>query len=290
MRNLKLLILALFVLSGCLSDTVPEGMVLVSSGTFKMGTNEIDKDNHALSLGMQKPWFADETPEHLVFLPDFYIDKYEVTNQQYYIFCQATDHNPPPIWGGMKYPEGAEDYPVSQVNFYDASAYAEWVGKRLPTEAEWEKAARGPDNFIYPWGNEFDPAAANVNLATKSHGPKPVGSFPQGVSFYGTHDMIGNVWEWVWDYYAPYPNSTYKSPDYDKKYVVVRGMSYLGIGHFPKDEYKKAVVLMSRATYRGRLDPLSWKTDVGFRCVKDAVSIFQQFFGERPDNSGLKKS
>lgn len=277
MRWLMFLVI-LLGLGGCLSDA-PEEMVLVPADSFRMGTNETDKDNQALSLGLQKPWFADESPEHLVYLPDFYIDKYEVTNRQYYIFCQATGHRPPPGWGGMKYPPGTDELPVTQVNFYDASAYAEWVGKRLPTEAEWEKAARGPDHFIYPWGNDFDPSSANVSHSTKAGGLNPVGSFPQGVSFYGVHDMIGNVWEWVWDYYAPYPNSQYKSPDYDKKYVVVRGMSYLGIGHFPKEAYQKTVALMSRALYREKLNPLLGKSDVGFRCVKETTSLLQQFFG-----------
>ncbi|MBI4382656.1 MAG: SUMF1/EgtB/PvdO family nonheme iron enzyme [Nitrospinae bacterium] len=275
--KLSIFLCLLLASGGCEFDPAPEGMVLVPAGPFAMGTDREDKDNQALSLGLPKPWYADESPERRVSLRDYYIDKYEVTNRQYYIFCQATDYKPPPVWGGMKYPEGTDDLPVTAVNYYDAFAYAEWAGKRLPTEEEWEKAARGPDGLIYPWGNEFDISDANVNpSATKKEGRglKPVGSFPGGVSYYGAYDMIGNAWEWVWDYYQPYPGNPYPSPDYGKKFVVVRGMSYLGIGHFPKEEYRKAVALMARASYREKLNPLAKKKDVGFRCVKEKRSLF----------------
>lgn len=292
MNWLKLLAFLFFfcipsALGGCDFDAAPEGMVLVAAGSFVMGTNEVDKDNRALSLGLQKPWYADETPERRASLPDYYIDKYEVTNRQYYIFCQATDHKPPLDWGGMKYPEGRDDLPVTAVNFYDAAAYAEWAGKRLPAEAEWEKAARGPDGFIYPWGNEFEPNAANVShsmKARKGEGLKPVGSFPEGVSYYGAYDMIGNAWEWVWDYYRPYAGSEYQSPDYGKKYIVVRGLSYLGVGHFPKEEYMKTVALLARASYREKLNPFAKKKDVGFRCVKDKKSLFAELIDEKPED------
>ena len=249
-----------------------------------MGTDAVDREQHALSLGLQKPWYSDEGPAHRVYLKDFYIDKYEVTNRKYYIFCQATDHKPPRFWGGLKYPEGEDFLPVHNVTFYDASAYAEWVGKRLPTEAEWEKAARGLDHYIYPWGNEFNPGAANVSRAGKSkskHKLRPVGSFPQGISFYGAHDMIGNVWEWVWDYYLPYPKNKYEAAGYGKKKIVVRGLSYLGVGHFPKKDYQKVVALMARASYREKLSPLARNKDVGFRCVKDKLSLYQRWFGKK---------
>jgi formylglycine-generating enzyme required for sulfatase activity len=263
--------IALWLCGGCFAEPPPSGMVLVPSGAFRMGTNAVDKEGHALSLGLAKPWYADETPEHEEVLGAYYIDKYEVTNRQYYIFCQATDHKPPPHWQGPKYSTGADDLPATHVSFFDAFAYAEWVGKRLPTEAEWEKAARGPDHFIYPWGNEFDATAANLSMSPSAKaGIKPVGSFPPGVSFYGVYDMIGNVWEWVWDFYQPYAGSESASPDYGKTYVVVRGMSFMGVGHFPQKEYEKVVALKSRALYREKLHPLQRKSDVGFRCAKGA--------------------
>jgi len=254
-------------------------MALIPGGEFGMGTDAVDKENQALKVGLIKPWFADESPEHRVFTQDFFIDKYEVSNRQYYIFCQSTDHKPPRIWGAPKYPEGEDDLPVTYVNFFDAAAYAEWAGKRLPTEAEWEKAARGPRGYVFPWGNDFNRDAANISHSAKNsdkQGLKPVGSFPQGASPYGVHDMIGNVWEWVWDYYLPYPENEFKSQDYGKKYVVVRGLSYMGVGHFPEKTYEKVVALKARASYREKLNPFTREKDVGFRCVKDKFSIFNR--------------
>ncbi len=276
-----LMIIGSLFLVGC--ESPPDDMVLVPGGEFRMGTDKTDQVGHALKLGLTKPWYADESPAFKLYLKDFYIDKYEVTNLQYYIFCQATDHKPPRAWDGPRFPEGTENYPVSHVNFFDAAAYAEWAGKRLPSEAEWEKAARGPDHYIYPWGNEFDFLAANVSPSTKNkrgHGLKPVGSFPLGVSFYGTYDMVGNLWEWVWDYYLPYPNNTYPWNEEEEKLVVVRGMSYLGVGHFPKEEYKKVVALKSRASYREGLNPYARKSDVGFRCAKDKLTVYEKLFGK----------
>jgi len=267
---------------GCTLEEAPPGMVLVSEGYFNMGTDEEDTAGHALSLGLDKPWFADESPQRRLYLDDFYIDKYEVTQLQYYVFCQATGHAPPPMWGGAKYPDGQDHLPVTQVSYYDASAYAQWVGKRLPTEMEWEKAARGPTDFDYPWGNQFDVNKANVSPkpgAKRGRGLQPVGSFPAGASPYGAEDMIGNVWEWVWDYYQPYPDNVYDSKHYGKKKVVVRGLSYLGVGHFPKKEYKKVVRLKSRVTYREKLNPLAKTLDVGFRCAKDKPTFYQKMFG-----------
>ncbi len=264
----------------------PEGMVLVPDGYFLMGTDAVDEAGHAISLGLDKPWYADESPQRRIHLPDFYIDKYETTNRQYYIFTQATDTKPPRSWRGQKYPEGWENLPVTGVTFYDANAYAAWADKRLPTEQEWEKAARGPNDFRYPWGNEFDFAKANLSrtpIPKKEQGLKPVGSFPQGASPYGAEDMIGNVWEWVWDYYEPYPDNTWDPKNYLGKRVVVRGMSYLGVGHFPKKVYKKVMALKSRVSNRQKLSPIRTAIDVGFRCAMDKPTLYQRWFENKGD-------
>ncbi len=271
--------IVLINLLACTLQPAPEGMILIPSGEFTMGTDLVDKKNHALGVGLTKPWFADESPERRVDTQAFYIDKFEVTNRQYYIFCQATDHKPPRFWGGPKYREGMGDLPVTYVNFYDAAAFAQWAGKRLPTETEWEKAARGPIGNIFPWGNNFNWDLANIShSARKKIGQRlqPVGSFPAGVSSYGVHDMVGNAWEWVWDYYLPYPDSKYQSKDFGKKHIVVRGLSYLGVGHFPKKSYKKVVALKARASYREKLNPFARKKDVGFRCAKDKAPLFKK--------------
>ncbi len=254
-------------------------MVLIPAGEFTMGTDAVDKKQHALSVGLAKPWFIDETPERRVPTRAYFIDQYEVTNRQYYIFCQATGHRTPAIWGSPKYPEGQGDWPVSYVSYFDASYYAQWAGKRLPTEEEWEKAARGPLGNYFPWGNDFDPDAANLSPSARKktgHGLKPVGSYPQGQSPFGVHDMIGNVWEWVWDYYRPYEGSTYHSEEYDKNFIVVRGLSYLSVGHFKGKEYKRVLALKARASFREKLHPFSRKKDVGFRCAKDRKPLFSQ--------------
>jgi len=265
--------------SGCQPEV--DGMALIPAGYFIMGTDETDDEGRALALGLEKPWFADESPRQTLYQKAFYIDRYEVTNRQYYIFCQATDCKPPVGWHNWKYPEGQGDLPVTNVSFFDASAYAQWAGKRLPTEREWEKAARGPEGSLYPWGDEMQFSAANVSRSPRrkrGQGLKPVGSHPAGASYYGVHDMIGNVWEWVWDYYRPYPDNTYNSADYGKKYVVVRGLSYFGVGHFSRKQYKQVVALKARAAYREKLPPLTRKPDVGFRCAKDKAPFFKRLY------------
>ena len=139
---------------------------------------------------------------------------------------QATDRKPPRYWRGQRFPEGMDHLPVTEVNYFDANAYAKWAGKRLPNEMEWEKAARGRAGFIYPWGDEFLPGVANLSLSPRTktgQGLKPVGSFPKSASPYGVQDMVGNVWEWVWEYYEPYPGSTFKIDAYAKKQIVELG-------------------------------------------------------------------
>lgn len=155
-------------------------MVLIPGGKFVMGSAPGEGEE-------------DEMPQHEVYLDPFYIDVHEVTNAQYRLFVEATGHPEPPFWKDDRF--NKPDQPVVGVSWYDAREYAKWVGRRLPTEAEWEKAARGTDRRIYPWGNEWVAEGKAVSA------PLPVGSNEFDVSPYGVVDMAGNVAEWVADLY-----------------------------------------------------------------------------------------
>ena len=154
--------------------------------------------------------------------------------------------------------------PITGVSWHDADNYCRWRGKRLPSEAEWEKAARGPEGFEYPWGHEWVEGKSNAGGDSAwEHGVAPVGSYVNGRSPYGLYDMAGNVMEWVSDWYRPYPGNKFSSKDYGEKYKVVRGGGWGGVGHY-------AISHFSRAAYRFYVKPDSNFNDLGFRCAKDA--------------------
>jgi len=200
-----------------------ESMALVPAGEFLMGQD----------AGATDP---DETPQHKVVLADYYIDRTEVTNAQFKAFCDATNRIYPnaPYWDEGYFLANPEN-PVVNITYEQARAYCAWAGKRLPTEAEWEKAARGTDARLYPWGNVWD--AERANLWGDDVGPdrfyrtSPVGSFPKGASPYGVLDLIGNVWEWCADWYDPayYAQSPARDPRGPKAATasrVVRGGAF----------------------------------------------------------------
>lgn len=217
----------------------------------------------------------DERPTHVVCLEAFWIDKYEVTNAQYVEFlngrsdpagrCRGhicVDTQPDNSDSHLLYRRGRygveagfEDHPVTSVSWYGAQAYCRHRGKRLPTEAEWEKAARGTDGRAYPWGDDVEPE--KLNAGQRLGGTRPVGSFPAGSSPYGAEDMAGNVWEWVANWYRAYPGTSYDSTFFGEKYKVVRGGSW----NHPEGD--------ARASYRDIAHPARRIHVVGFRCADD---------------------
>lgn len=193
---------------------------------------------------------AFDRPRHQVSLPAYRIDKYPVTNAQYARFVAATKHRPPLHWENGKIPPGLELHPVTMVSWYDAASYAEWAGKRLPTEQEWEKAARGVQGNRWPWGERMDVKRLNTyyNIGSTTS----VLRFVDGASPYGVMDMAGNVSEWTADDFIAYPG-TDASPD------VFQGK--IAVANTPEDQAMKVVDLMPvDAKYKVRRGG-SWKSD-----------------------------
>ncbi|HHZ83366.1 MAG TPA: hypothetical protein EYN60_05055 [Nitrospirales bacterium] len=227
-------------------------MALIPAGEFPMGS--VKGSTHAK---------MSEGPQRMVFLDAYYVDVYEVTTKDYAKFLLATQPQAPKAWNQVDFAKHG-DRPVVGVTWDDAVAYCTWVGKRLPTEAEWEKAARGTDGRQYPWGNEA-PTSDRATLTKKWDGydtPTPVGSLEAGKSPYGIYDMAGNAMEWVSDWYdqnyydtAPSKNPT--GPETGKAGVVRGG----GWGFLPKDV---------RAANRINPPHETRCTNIGFRCAKHA--------------------
>ena len=195
--------------------TPPEGMIYVPRGNFKMGRDDGDEY---------------ERPAHEVSVAPFYIDKFEVSRAAYQEFIDATHYPAPTGWPRQRYPENTARFPVTGVSWADANAYAQWTGKRLPTEEEWEYAARGQDNRLYPWGNEWKPNAANAASTGRAEVAE-VGSYPAGASPFGVLDMVGNVWEWTASQLHAYAGSSIKEdklPEAKRRNLkVIRGGCYL---------------------------------------------------------------
>jgi cytochrome c-type biogenesis protein len=249
-------------------------MVYIPPGPFLFGTNKKDVAAEALSLGIPKPWYADETPQKKVFLKEFYIDRYEVTYKRYKKYIDGLGALPPSNWQGINFPEGKDNEPVTHVSWYDAANFCQWAKKKLPSEKLWERAAKGKEGFEYPWGNTFQEKWANLSDRSGSKNqPMRVGSFPKSVSPEGVHDLIGNVWEWVDNDYEPYKGSTYRSEYYEIGLKVLRGHSASDIGHFPKIFYNQAIKMFARSGYRQYSNADETAPDVGFRCASSTQSI-----------------
>ncbi len=230
-------------------------MVLIPAGKFQMGSKDGKND---------------EKPIHKVYLDAFYMDVYEVTNAQYKKFMEAMGYKAPTFWNGLHF--NKPDQSVVGVSWYDASAYAKWAGKRLPTEAEWEKAARG--GLIgkrYTWGDALTHDHANyygIGGRDVWKYTAPVGSFPP--NGYGLYDMTGNVWEWCadWydeDHYSISPKSNPKGPESGTYKVLRGGSSFSG-------DSLDGLGVNPRTALRYSTEPtVGYGTHFGFRCVQDVT-------------------
>jgi|APSaa5957512535_1039671.scaffolds.fasta_scaffold00696_8 cytochrome c-type biogenesis protein len=252
-------------------------MVYIPPGPFVFGTNKKDEAAEALSMGIPKPWYADETPQQKIFLKEFYIDRNEVTHKRYKKYVDALDAVPPPNWQDSDFPEGKDNDPVTHVNWYDATNFCQWAKKKLPTEKLWERAARGKEGKEYPWGNTFHEGWANLSDRSGSKNqPKAVGSFPKSSSPEGVNDLVGNVWEWMDNDYQPYKGSTYQSEYYQAELKILRGHSSSDIGHFPGALYNQAIKMFARSGYRQFSSADEPAPDVGFRCASSTQPIFMK--------------
>lgn len=244
------------------SAVLSNEMVLVPAGKFIMGTDDVDASGKSQEFGFNEPLYLNEQPRREIDLPAFYIDKFEVTSGQFVDYLRAlgkySEQDIASLVERLQLQE--ENLPVRNITWHKADEYCRFVGKRLPTEAEWEKAARGTDGREYPWGNDWNPEF--VNKGQGESDVMPVGSIEKGKSPYGAYEMAGNVMEWTADWYEAYPGAEYKSPNYGNKRKVARGGSWGGVGHYVIPHY-------FRVAYRFNFSPDQAFNDVGFRCAKD---------------------
>ena len=249
------------MISSCDQEKVPviKGMAYIPPGEFIIGSDDEDIFSLAKEFGARETFFENEKPARKIFLKGFYIDKLEVTNKDYKHFINQAGSSPPPNWLKGNYRNNYDMRPVNNVSWFEANSYCKWVGKRLPTEEEWEKAVRGPNGNNYPWGNEFNENKANLNNGDTV----PVGSIEGDKSYYDVYDMAGNLKEWTSSWYKPYPGSPLKSDFFGEKYKVIRGSAGNIVGHYnlPK--------IFSRSSYRSFFFLNGKAEDIGFRCAKD---------------------
>jgi formylglycine-generating enzyme required for sulfatase activity len=247
------------------SASRPAGMIWIPAGEFLMGSNPDQVEQAAEWCNCNKRTFEDEQYLHEVYLDGYYIDRYEVTNQQFQAFVDASGYvtdaehkNEAHTWR-TEYTSGKDNHAVVWMSWNDARAYCRWAGKRLPTEAEWEKAARGTDARLWPWGNRWD--AERLNSGANGIGTTtPVGSYREGTSPYGAMDMAGNVWEWVNDWYSAnyYQTGNDRNPTGPEggEDRVLRGGGYRNGMH------------EVRVAHRHKGGQTGYAPDHGFRCAQ----------------------
>ena len=236
-------------------EPLPEfpGMTFVPAGEFIMGT---------VTSELGRMGEVDEWPQRNIWVDDYYIDIHEVTNAQYKVYLDSSRAEAPHRWENGNYGFGEDGLPVISISWDEAMAYARFVGKRLPTEAEWEKAARGVDGRRFPWGDDWDPTHANNGDRLM-----PIMSYPGGVSPYGCYDMSGNAAEWVEAWYEAYPRTEADVlprdiPDRKEQFRtrkrVYRGGSWNSFGKFLRCANREATGGNKKWVY------------IGFRCAMDA--------------------
>ncbi len=270
-----------------LLDLVPP-CEIVPEGPFLMGTPDIERSALAKRYGGTRESYAEESPQCEVTLPAFAMLRVPVTNQLYAQWLTTTGGRAPVTWRGGNPPSELANHPVVDVSWDDALAFAGWLSSvtgmrwELPTEAQWEKAARGVDGRQFPWGNAFDSARCNVRETGRT-GTTPVGSYPDGASPYGLLDMAGNVWEWTRSWQAAYPYAD----DGRNRTEMPGNRPRLGAGLLaPFRRREQAASVDTRRVLRGgcyanpegfarcacrfRLAPSSRTPFLGFRLVRDA--------------------
>jgi formylglycine-generating enzyme required for sulfatase activity len=263
-------------------------MVYIAPGEFTMGTSDAEVqawlEAHPES---DYQMFRGQQPRCKVKLKGFWIGRTEVTNAQYRRFIAATNRSAPEHWLGGEPPAGLENYPVVYVEWEDAKAYCEWAGGRLPSEPEWEKAARGGDGRAYPWGVQWDArrcrcfellsgrayadAEAAVSEWMGAHdemreGPAAVGSYPTGASPFGCLDMAGNVLEWCADWYYDQAYERYAQGD-----LRPPAASPFGLRAARGGSFEQGYSTMFRCSCRYAYDPGAREINIGFRCARDAA-------------------
>lgn len=235
------------------------GMVFIPRGDFIMGADDKELKDVIDNFGQRGDFegydFEAEMPKRHLYLKSFYIDKHEVTNAEYKRFIDATGYTPPRHWQDFSFPQDKEDNPVLYVNWFDAANYCSWEGKRLPTEEEWEKAARGSDGRVYPWGNKFDPYKAVTaeyvlkffrDVGELTQNAAPLDPFRGDKSPYGVYDLAGNVMEWT------------ESMSNDGISRIVKGASWVHLGVRARSASKDATL------------PEYVSHIIGFRCASDS--------------------
>ena len=251
-----------------ISEPDSREMILIPEGKFLFGSNSGDRD---------------EYPEQTLNIDEFYLDKYEVSNSDYRKFVDAATAKSPRSWKSKNFDDEFGALPVL-VTYYEAEAYAAWAKKRLPTEVEWEKGARGENtdpevSNVYPWGRKFDPERANclefwqdekIGKSVKERYPKgllPATSFEkEGASFYGIVNMGGNASEWTSSWYLPYRGNTFKNKKYGNQYKVIRGGAW----------YETGIKIRVTRRETGGVPSLYSDNIAGFRCVKNVSVLDKQ--------------